>query len=111
MKYMLLMYANEVDAPQTSEEHQTVAQAGTHLARRRKQLEFCFPKMDCTRLQMLLRLQGWANDFSVYHAAYAKLLRRSHQREAATEAYRRPMDMCGNMAERACFQRRLDEML
>lgn len=27
MKYMLLMYANESDAPQTSDQHQTAAQA------------------------------------------------------------------------------------
>jgi RNA polymerase sigma-70 factor (ECF subfamily) len=46
-----------------------------------------------------------------YHAACADLLRRTNQREAAADAYKRALALCGNSAERAYLQRRLDEML
>jgi RNA polymerase sigma-70 factor (ECF subfamily) len=62
-------------------------------------------------LQLLLRLDRQAGDFYPYHAARADLLRRMGQREPAAEAYRRALDLCGNSAERAYFQRRLGEML
>jgi RNA polymerase sigma-70 factor (ECF subfamily) len=62
-------------------------------------------------LQMLLQLESQAEGFYPYHAARADLLRRTNQREAAAEAYRRALDLCGNRAERAYLQRRLDEML
>ncbi len=62
-------------------------------------------------LQMLLRLEDQAENFYPYHAARADLLRRTHQREAAADAYERALDLCGNKAERAYLQRRLDEML
>jgi RNA polymerase sigma-70 factor, ECF subfamily len=61
-------------------------------------------------LQMLLRLESQAEGFYPYHAARADLLRRTHQREAAADAYRRALDLCGNRAERAYLQRRLDEI-
>jgi RNA polymerase sigma-70 factor (ECF subfamily) len=61
-------------------------------------------------LQMLLRLDGQADDFYPYHAACADLLRRTNQREAAAEAYARALALCGNPAERAYLQRRLDQM-
>jgi RNA polymerase sigma-70 factor (ECF subfamily) len=64
-----------------------------------------------TGLQMLLRLEGQADGFYPYHAACADLLRRTNQREAAADAYERALTLCGNSAERAYLQRRLDEML
>ena len=62
-------------------------------------------------LQMLLRLEGRADGYYPYHAARADLLRRTKQREAAADAYERALALCGNSAERAYLQRRLDEML
>jgi len=62
-------------------------------------------------LQMLLRLDSQADGYYPYHAARADLLRRTNQREAAAEAYERALALCGNSAERAYLQRRLDEML
>jgi RNA polymerase sigma-70 factor (ECF subfamily) len=61
-------------------------------------------------LRMLLRLESQAEGFYPYHAAAADLLRRTNQREAAADAYRRALELCGNSAERAYLQRRLDEM-
>lgn len=61
-------------------------------------------------LQLLLRLESQAEGFYPYHAACADLLRRTNQREAAADAYRRALDLCGNRAERAYLQRRLDEI-
>jgi RNA polymerase sigma-70 factor (ECF subfamily) len=61
-------------------------------------------------LQMLLQLESQAEAFYPYHAARADLLRRTNQREAAADAYRRALDLCGNRAERAYLQRRLDEI-
>jgi len=62
-------------------------------------------------LQMLLHLDNEADGYYPYHAARADLLRRTNQREAAADAYRRALTLCGNSAERAYLQRRLDEML
>lgn len=62
-------------------------------------------------LQMLLRLESLADGYYPYHVARADLLRRSGQREAAADAYKRALDLCGNRAERAYLQRRLDELL
>ncbi len=64
-----------------------------------------------TGLDMLLRLESQAEGFYPYHAARADLLHRTNQREAAADAYRRALELCGNSAERAYLQRRLDEML
>jgi RNA polymerase sigma-70 factor (ECF subfamily) len=61
-------------------------------------------------LQILLRLEDHADGYYPYHAARADLLRRTSQREAAAEAYRRALDLCGNRAERAYLQRRLKEI-
>jgi len=63
-----------------------------------------------TGLQMLLRLEDQADGFYPYHAARADLLRRTQQREAAADAYRRALALCGNSAERTYLQRRLEEM-
>ena len=62
-------------------------------------------------LQILLRLKDQANDFYPYHAARADLLRRANQREAAAEAYERAVALCGNKAERAYLERRMEEMV
>jgi len=62
-------------------------------------------------LQRLLDLEDQANGYYPYHAACADLLRRTHQREAAAEAYERALALCSNSAERAYLQRRRDEML
>jgi len=62
-------------------------------------------------LEMLLRLQGEADGFYPYHVARADLLRRTGQREAAADAYRRAIDLCANGAERLYLERRLNEML
>ena len=64
-----------------------------------------------TGLELLLRLDSQAKGFYSYHAARADLLRRTNQRDAATDAYEHALALCGNRAERAYFQRRLDEML
>ena len=61
-------------------------------------------------LNMILQLEDQAETFYPYHAARADLLRRTNQREAAADAYKRALDLCGNSAERAYLQRRLDEM-
>ena len=62
-------------------------------------------------LQLLLSLESQADGFYPYHAARADLLRRTHQRDAAADAYQRALDLCANTAERVYLQRRLDEML
>ena len=64
-----------------------------------------------TGLEMLLRLEDQADGFYPYHAARADLLRRLNEHEAAADAYKRALDLCGNQAERAYLRRRLDEML
>ncbi|NLF79126.1 MAG: RNA polymerase sigma factor [Chloroflexi bacterium] len=60
-------------------------------------------------LALLHRIEGMEHYYP-YHAARADLLRRTNQREAAADAYRRALDLCGNSAERAYLQRRIDEM-
>jgi RNA polymerase sigma-70 factor (ECF subfamily) len=60
-------------------------------------------------LALLHRIQG-VDDFYPYHAALADLLRRTNQREAAADAYERAISLCGNPAERAYLQGRLDEL-
>ena len=62
-------------------------------------------------LKLLLALEPQADLFYPYHAARADLLRRTNQREAAADAYKRALNLCGNIAERAYLQRRMDEML
>jgi len=58
-----------------------------------------------------LSLEDQAENFYPYHAACADLLRRTNQREAATDAYQRAIELCSNLAERAYLQRRLDKLL
>jgi RNA polymerase sigma-70 factor (ECF subfamily) len=59
---------------------------------------------------LLRRIEG-VEDYYPYHVARADLLRRTNEREAAADAYERALALCGNSAERAYLQRRLDEML
>ena len=61
-------------------------------------------------LLLLLRLDHQAGSYYPYHAAHADLLRRTNQRAAAAAAYERALALCGNSAERAYLQRRLDAM-
>jgi RNA polymerase sigma-70 factor, ECF subfamily len=61
-------------------------------------------------LQMLMRLDGQADSYYPYHAARADLLRRTDQPASAAQAYARALALCGNPAEQAYLQRRLDEM-
>lgn len=61
-------------------------------------------------LNLLHRIEG-VDDYYPYHVARADLLRRSNQREAAADAYKRALALCGNSAERAYLQSRLDELL
>ncbi len=61
-------------------------------------------------LALLHRIEG-AEDFYPYHVVRADLLRRTNQRQAAADAYERALTLCGNSAERAYLQRRLNEML
>ena len=62
-------------------------------------------------LKMLLQLEDQAEGFYPYHAARADLLRRTNQREAAADAYKRALQLCNNKMERAYLQQRLDEIL
>jgi len=62
-------------------------------------------------LQLLLHFESQADGYYPYHAARADLLRQTNQRDAAADAYERALTLCGNSAERAYLQRRLDEML
>jgi RNA polymerase sigma-70 factor (ECF subfamily) len=60
-------------------------------------------------LALLHRIDG-VDGYYPYHVARADLLRRMNEREAAADAYERALALCGNSAERAYLQRRLDEM-
>jgi RNA polymerase sigma-70 factor, ECF subfamily len=61
-------------------------------------------------LQVLLGLESQTDNFYPYHAARADMLRRSNQREAAADAYKRAIELCTNLAERNTLQRRLKEV-
>jgi RNA polymerase sigma-70 factor (ECF subfamily) len=61
-------------------------------------------------LALLDQIAGVENYYP-YHVARADLLRRTDQREAAIDDYRRALDLCQNSAERAYLQHRLNELL
>jgi RNA polymerase sigma-70 factor, ECF subfamily len=61
-------------------------------------------------LQILDGLDRRAEQYYPFHVARADLLQRSGQPEAAAEAYARAIALCGNPAERAHLQRRLDTL-
>ena len=50
-------------------------------------------------------------DYQPFHAAHADLLARSRQKQQAAVAYRKAMEMSGNVAERAFLQARLAALL
>ncbi|MDZ4766587.1 MAG: DUF6596 domain-containing protein [Chloroflexota bacterium] len=61
----------------------------------------------------LVRLQPLADeldDYYLYHAARADLLRRAGRNDEARTAYQRALALCGNAAERTYLTRRLDEV-
>lgn len=60
-------------------------------------------------LQYLHRIKDM-EDYYPYNVALADLLRRTNQYEAAADAYERAIALCGNVAERAYLQKRLDEI-
>lgn len=60
-------------------------------------------------LTLLHHIDGM-DGYYPYHVAHADLLRRTHQREAAADAYERALVLCTNNAERAYLRRRLDEI-
>lgn len=62
-------------------------------------------------LQILDVLEERAEGYYPFHVARAHLLQRSGQLEAAADAYARAISLCGNPAERAHLQRRLDKMI
>ncbi|HSJ88621.1 MAG TPA: RNA polymerase sigma factor [Anaerolineales bacterium] len=62
-------------------------------------------------LDLLLRLDVQADSYYPYHVARADLLQRTGQREAAADAYRRAIELCGNPTERVYLERRLDQLL
>jgi len=62
-------------------------------------------------LKILDGLDERAEEYYPFHVARADLLQRSRQLEAAAEAYVRAIALCGNPAERAHLQRRLDQLI
>jgi RNA polymerase sigma-70 factor (ECF subfamily) len=60
-------------------------------------------------LNLLHQIEGM-EDYYPYHVALADLLWRTNQREAAADAYERAIALCGNSAEKAYLQRRLNEL-
>ncbi len=61
-------------------------------------------------LALLRQIKG-VEDYYPYHVARADLLWRANERDAAADAYEQALTLCGNSAERAYLQRRLDEIL
>lgn len=61
-------------------------------------------------LRLLLPLGAEMADYYPYHVARADLLRRTHQREAAADAYQQALELCPNRPEREYLQQRLAEM-
>ena len=63
-------------------------------------------------LNMMDRLgaSGELNDYHLYHAARADLLRRLGRAAESAEAYRRALDLVGNQSERSYLDRRLAEV-
>jgi RNA polymerase sigma-70 factor (ECF subfamily) len=61
-------------------------------------------------LQILHRLKLEIEEYFPFHVAYANLLRRTNQREAAADAYKRALELCQNNLEHAYLRRKLDEL-
>jgi RNA polymerase sigma-70 factor, ECF subfamily len=58
----------------------------------------------------MIEALGGLDDYHLYHAARADLLRRLGARDEATAAYRRAFSLTGNAVERAYLERRLAEL-
>jgi RNA polymerase sigma-70 factor (ECF subfamily) len=56
-------------------------------------------------LRALHDIDDAAADYYPYPVAYADLLRRTNQREAAVDACERAIALCQNAQERACLQK------
>ncbi len=61
-------------------------------------------------LRLLETVSENLQDYQPYHAAYADLLRRTGQPEAALTAYRRALELSQNEPQRQFLQRRLSEL-
>jgi RNA polymerase sigma-70 factor (ECF subfamily) len=61
-------------------------------------------------LMEALGAEGSLDDYHLFHAARADLLRRVGRRDDAARAYRRAADLAGNQTERAFLARRLAEV-
>jgi RNA polymerase sigma-70 factor, ECF subfamily len=61
-------------------------------------------------LKRLYLLKQSMQQYYPYHVACAELMRRTHQREAAADAYERALALCQNRLERRYLQRRLHEL-
>lgn len=61
-------------------------------------------------LRLLRSIEEQMSEYYPFHAARADLLRRSGEREAAADAYKRALALCQNSLERVYLRRRLDEM-
>jgi RNA polymerase sigma-70 factor, ECF subfamily len=62
-------------------------------------------------LRLLYRLKLEMADYYPYHAALADLLRRTHQYEAAADAYEQALSLCQNSAERGYLQRQRERLI
>jgi hypothetical protein len=125
MKYMLLMYANESEAPQTPEQYQAVAQAWTDLGQELSAAGVLLsnyglnPVADATTVRVrngkTLTTDGpfaeTHEQLGGYYLLDCKDIVEAIRCESAADAYQRALDLCQNSAERAYLQRRLDEML
>jgi RNA polymerase sigma-70 factor, ECF subfamily len=61
-------------------------------------------------LRILHRLKLEMEAYFPFHVAHADLLRRTNQREAAADAYKRALELCQNHLEHAYLRRKLDEL-
>ncbi len=53
---------------------------------------------------------GRLDDYHLFYAARADLLRRAHRKEEALQSYQRALELCDNAAERAFLERRIVEI-
>ena len=61
-------------------------------------------------LEMLTELEAGLQNYYLFHAARADLLRRAENWQAAQVAYRQALSLTQNGIEQAFLQRRLDEL-
>jgi RNA polymerase sigma-70 factor, ECF subfamily len=103
--------AEATDWPQIAALYDTLAQMTTSVVVEvNRAVAVAMARGASEGLRRLLRLADQADGYYPYHAACADLFRRTGQRQAAAQEYERALALCGNVAERAYLQRRLDEM-